>query len=677
MDLAAFMNDAATGSWADEMEDMPLAPAPKAQESGPKRGEPGYLDSVPDRASRLGGGGYGASAGGGPPREELPLPERPPYNAFVGNLTFEVTEGDLTDFFTGADLVSVRLINGPDGRPKGFGYVEFKTLDGLKDGLSKSGLQFQGRTIRVSVADAPKTGGFGGGGRDSGGRDGGFGGPSMAEEASQWRRSGPLPAREPPAGGAGGRSYGGGGGGGNRFDDGPGGGSGGGFSDMADRDWGAARGSRFTPSAPSEPRRGSGAAGAMDGGPAPIPRDINDMPSDWRANRPARPDPPAAPASSERQSSGGPRAGGAGGFIEREVGLSGPAATEETWSRGSKFAPSPAAAPTAAAGGAPGAPVARPEIEEKSDWRSSKKPSVQASEASRECGPSSALFSPNPRSLISDNPPFCLVASASATPSPPPQRRQLKLAPRSASGAAADSSSATSTPPASAGSKASPFGAARPIDTAAKEAEAEERLKQRQEAERAEREAKAKAAAEQREKDKAEAASASSGAAATTAGGKDQQSRRPSGGPPPIRGGHALRGARGGATGGAAAPNVHPSRLAAQQQADKAARDAKKEREREAAAAAAVTDEDGFATVTASRKAQLQREQQAAQEKAAKEAEQKRQKEKQGFSFAAAARAQGLEGFVEGEDEGEEEQEQDKGDKAVDEATKGVQEVSV
>jgi len=36
-------------------------------------------------------------------------------------------------------LKSVKIIKDRDDRPKGFGYVEFDTLDGLKDALSKSG----------------------------------------------------------------------------------------------------------------------------------------------------------------------------------------------------------------------------------------------------------------------------------------------------------------------------------------------------------------------------------------------------------------------------------------------------------------------------------------------------------------------------------------------------------
>jgi RNA recognition motif-containing protein len=35
------------------------------------------------------------------PRRDLPLPDKPPYTAFVGNLSFEVTEDEVKDFFPG------------------------------------------------------------------------------------------------------------------------------------------------------------------------------------------------------------------------------------------------------------------------------------------------------------------------------------------------------------------------------------------------------------------------------------------------------------------------------------------------------------------------------------------------------------------------------------------------
>ena len=48
---------------------------------------------------------------------------------------------------------SIKIIKDRDDRPKGFGYIEFATLDGLKDALARSGQNFASRTVRVSVAE--------------------------------------------------------------------------------------------------------------------------------------------------------------------------------------------------------------------------------------------------------------------------------------------------------------------------------------------------------------------------------------------------------------------------------------------------------------------------------------------------------------------------------------------
>lgn len=64
----------------------------------------------------------------------------------------------MNDFFTGCDVVSVRLIEDRElQRPKGFGYVEFATVEGLKQALALDGESFQGRTVRIKVADPRKS----------------------------------------------------------------------------------------------------------------------------------------------------------------------------------------------------------------------------------------------------------------------------------------------------------------------------------------------------------------------------------------------------------------------------------------------------------------------------------------------------------------------------------------
>ena len=90
-------------------------------------------------------------------REELPLPDKPPYTVHLGNLSFDATVGDVTDFFAECEVTNVRIIEDKmEMKPKGFGYAEFGSLAGLKQALTLNGSQFQGRNIRISVADPRK-----------------------------------------------------------------------------------------------------------------------------------------------------------------------------------------------------------------------------------------------------------------------------------------------------------------------------------------------------------------------------------------------------------------------------------------------------------------------------------------------------------------------------------------
>ena len=76
-------------------------------------------------------------------REQLPLPTRPPYTAHLGNLTYDVSQGDIQDFFKDCEVTNVRIVEDKlDHKPKGFGYVEFATLDGLEEGTHIYRVQF-------------------------------------------------------------------------------------------------------------------------------------------------------------------------------------------------------------------------------------------------------------------------------------------------------------------------------------------------------------------------------------------------------------------------------------------------------------------------------------------------------------------------------------------------------
>ncbi len=54
----------------------------------------------------------------------------------------------------GCEVTSIRLIEDRElRRPKGFGYAEFATVEGLKKALAMDGTSFQGRSVKVRVAD--------------------------------------------------------------------------------------------------------------------------------------------------------------------------------------------------------------------------------------------------------------------------------------------------------------------------------------------------------------------------------------------------------------------------------------------------------------------------------------------------------------------------------------------
>ncbi|GAA5938068.1 Tif3p [Sporobolomyces koalae] len=239
MDLSAFLADENTGgSWADEMDTLPTGPSGAGADMGGVGLGGSHLSR--NMQGRDGPGGFGARDrydDGRPQRIEVPIPTEPPYTAFVGNLTFEVIEADLEDFFTGLSVKSVRLVSGQDGKPRGIGYVEFETVEDLKNALTLSGQDLAGRVVRISVAEAraARTG--------------------RADEATSWERTGPLPSL-----GGGGRSGGFGAPRSGGFER-----QGGGFDDV-ERD-GPIRGGKFVPSAPA-PDRGFG-GGFASGGPRP------------------------------------------------------------------------------------------------------------------------------------------------------------------------------------------------------------------------------------------------------------------------------------------------------------------------------------------------------------------------------------------------------------------------
>ncbi|KAL6709202.1 Eukaryotic translation initiation factor 4B [Coniothyrium glycines] len=394
MSLGDFLGDQSLGSWADEMEDAPM---PGGAGAGARSGYGG------DRPSYASGGGFGADRGasfadrGFAVREELPMPSKPPYTAHLGNLSFDATEGDVTDFFAGCEVTNVRIVEDKlDRKPKGFGYVEFGSVDGLKKALDLSGTSFQGRNIRVSVAEPPKD-------------------RPEARDISDWTRKGPLP--DLPGRRTSERGFGAGRGG---FEGG-----------YAGSDAGSERGERRRPQF-----EGDGKS-----------RDLGN----WERRGPLSP------------SAESPREGGRGrGFDGPREPRQAPAwgeGREERPRREFQERPPVNREPTA------------PELD--SQWRSKMRPDAPSPTATPEA---STPSSPAPQAAA------------------PAGRPRLNLAKRTVSEA---QPAADATP----SDKPNPFGAARPIDTAAREKEIEEKrqlaIRQKKETDdKAREEKKAKEAAE-------------------------------------------------------------------------------------------------------------------------------------------------------------------------------------
>ncbi len=101
---------------------------------------------------------------------------------FVGNLSYQASEQDVTELFSQAGTVeSVKIITDTyTGQPRGFGFVEMSTSEEAKNAIATlNGAAFKERNITVSEAKPRTERGGGGGGnrgggsgrRHSGGRD--------------------------------------------------------------------------------------------------------------------------------------------------------------------------------------------------------------------------------------------------------------------------------------------------------------------------------------------------------------------------------------------------------------------------------------------------------------------------------------------------------------------------
>lgn len=101
---------------------------------------------------------------------------------FVGNLPFSANEDAVHELFGDKGTVlGIRLPTDPEsGRPKGFGYVQYSSVDEARQAYNDlNGADLNGRSVRLDFSTPRQNNGGGGGGRGGsfGGRGGGRGGP--------------------------------------------------------------------------------------------------------------------------------------------------------------------------------------------------------------------------------------------------------------------------------------------------------------------------------------------------------------------------------------------------------------------------------------------------------------------------------------------------------------------
>ena len=101
-------------------------------------------------------------------------------NIYVSNLSFNVQDEDLKEFFTPyGEVTSAKIITEREtGRSRGFGFVEMADETASKKAITElNGATVENRSISVSVAKPKEDRGGGGrGGNDRGGYNRGGGG---------------------------------------------------------------------------------------------------------------------------------------------------------------------------------------------------------------------------------------------------------------------------------------------------------------------------------------------------------------------------------------------------------------------------------------------------------------------------------------------------------------------
>lgn len=109
--------------------------------------------------------------------------EQGEFEVAVRGLSFNAYDGDVRELFEPCgNIINVKMINKPDGSPKGFAFVKFSSRNSFNKALELNGADHMGRNIAVEEARGKANGNQGG--------QGGFGG----QQGGNNRRNDGAPA---------------------------------------------------------------------------------------------------------------------------------------------------------------------------------------------------------------------------------------------------------------------------------------------------------------------------------------------------------------------------------------------------------------------------------------------------------------------------------------------------
>ncbi|RRT53682.1 hypothetical protein BHE74_00022582 [Ensete ventricosum] len=75
------------------------------------------------------------------------------FSAYVGNLSWDVTEDDIRDCFKDSKISSVRFaLDKRTGQSRGFCHIDFKDDESLEEAMKKNQFEFLGRPMKIAYA---------------------------------------------------------------------------------------------------------------------------------------------------------------------------------------------------------------------------------------------------------------------------------------------------------------------------------------------------------------------------------------------------------------------------------------------------------------------------------------------------------------------------------------------